>query len=992
VGTAGHDAGDDGRPETGRGRGVAAAGAAGDRSADALLAVALVVDTVIAIVDAVTPVVLLNLLVFGPLVAAFRSRPRTTALVAAYAVVLALLEGVAHGFFGSVDHLVRCAAVAATGIVAVWGSWQRERTARAEGRAALLARAGAVLGASPDQEQTLREVAALVVPAAADRFAVDVVEADGLRRVAAAPAPPAPSIPPAPPGAAADGRGPGSVAGEVVEVARTGAPVLLADTAILPLRTRDTTIGVLTIGSATAPPVPGSPALAFARELAAECATAIDNARLHQELRDSEEALRRSNDQLGAILGGVADGVLARDAAGHVVYANATAAVLLGRPSVDVLRRTPLGEVARWVRLYDEAGSLVEAGDLPGARLLRGEAAPDRLLRFEAVDSGVERWVLVKARAVRGPDRELRLVLLIFEDVTERSRRERGERFLAEASRVLAGSLDYEETLRTISALAVPEIGDLCSIDVAAPGGLIRNVATAHVDPERVARIEAARGRPRSFARGGGAAEVLRTGSPRLYPTVDAVETGLADRDPAQVDLLRELGVTSAIVVPLTARGRTLGAMTLATDGSRRSFDADDLALAEELARRCALAVDNARLYGERSHVARTLQGSLVPAQIPPVPGFEVAARFHAAGEEAQVGGDFFDVFETDDGSWAAVVGDVSGKGADAAAITALARYTVRAVAYHGRRPSTVLRELNDAVLRHDLDDRFCTAVFARLRGGARGGGVARVQLSSGGHPLPVLVTAEGDVRSVGRPGTALGIARAPRLTDREIELRAGDKLVFVTDGVIEARVAGRLLGVDGLERLLAGTGADDAVATGERIEQAILGEGAPRDDIAVLVLRATGETLLARGREGLVRAGSLGRERALSLRLPGGPTAPAVARAAVETLPAGSLEAPVAHTARLLASELVTNSVRHGRSGANDAIGLDLVLSPSTLRVEVSDRGPGFAPAPERPAPDDPGGRGLYLVDALADRWGSADGGTRVWFEVDRQAREGPV
>ena len=948
-----------------------------DRSADVLLVIALAVDTVLAIVDAVTPVVLLNLLVFGPLVAAFRSRPRTTALVAAYALVLALLEGVAHGFFGTADHLVRCAAVAATGVVAVWGSWQRERSARAEGRAALLARAGAILGASPDHEATLREVAGLVVPAAADRIAVDAVEADGLRRIAGAPASPSPEA------AASD------AALRVVEVARTGEPALLDDTAILPLRARDVVVGVLTIGSTTAPPVPGSPALAFARELAAECATAIDNARLHQELRDSEEALRRSNDQLGAILGGVADGVLARDAEGHVVYANAAAAVLLERPSVDALRRTPLGEVTRWVRLYDEAGSLVEAGDLPGARLLRGDAAPDRLLRFEGIDSAVERWVLVKARAVRGPDREVRLVLLIFEDVTERSRRERGERFLAEGSRVLAGSLDYEETLRTISGLAVPEIADVCSVDVAAPGGLIRNVATAHVDPAWVARIESARGRPRSFARGVGVAEVLRTGSPRLYPNVDAVETGLADHDPTQVELFRDLGVTSAIVVPLTARGRTLGAMTLAADRSRRSFDADDLALAEELARRCALAVDNARLYGERSHVARTLQGSLVPAQIPPVPGFEVAARFHAAGEDAQVGGDFFDVFETDDGSWAAVVGDVSGKGADAAAITALARYTVRAVAYHGRRPSTVLRELNDAVLRHDLDDRFCTAVFARLRGGPKG---SRVQLSSGGHPLPVLVTAEGDVRSVGKPGTALGIASAPRLTDREIELRPGDKLVFVTDGVIEARVAGRMLGVDGLERLLARTGADDAVATGERIERAILGEGTPRDDIAVLVLRATGDALPVRGREGLVRAGSLGRERALSLRLPGGPHAPAVARDAVETLPAGSLEAPVAQTARLLASELVTNSVRHGGSGVDDAIGLEVVLSPSTLRVEVSDSGPGFEPAAARPAPDDAGGRGLYLVDSLADRWGSAEGGTRVWFEVDRQAREGPA
>jgi hypothetical protein len=378
-----------------------------------------------------------------------------------------------------------------------------------------------------------------------------------------------------------------------------------------------------------------------------------------------------------------------------------------------------------------------------------------------------------------------------------------------------------------------------------------------------------------------------------------------------------------------------------------------------------------------------------VPARIPRVPGFEVAARFHAAGEDVQVGGDFFDVFETDDGDWAAVIGDVSGKGADAAAITALARYTVRAVAVHGRRPSTVLRELNDAVLRHDLDDRFCTAAFARLRSGAGGTEFCRVQLSSGGHPLPLLVTAGGDVRVVGRPGTALGIARAPRLYDREVERHPGDKLVFVTDGVIEARVAGRMLGVDGLERLLSGCGGLDAVATGERIEQAILGGAEPRDDIAVLVLRAAGDRAPERGREGLVRAGAMGRERALSLRLPGGDRAPAIARAAVETLPAGSLEPPLAHTARLPASELVTNSVRHAGSGEGDWISFDVALSPTALRVEVSDHGPGFAPAPRRPAPDQPAGRGLFLVDALADRWGSAEGGTRVWFEVDRLARD---
>ncbi|MEA2385587.1 MAG: hypothetical protein QOH72_5558 [Solirubrobacteraceae bacterium] len=943
MGSEGQFEGEAEWPE-GRGRAGRAPG-----SADVLLWAALAVDTLVAIVDAITPVVLFGLLVFGPLVAAFRTRPRTTALVAAYAVALAVYEGIPHGFFGSVDHIVRVAAIAATGALAVWGSAQRRRTARAEARAALLARAGAMLGASLHYEGTLQGVADLVVPAAADRIAIDVVEDGAARRVAAAGAPSEPD--------------------HVADVLDTGEPVLLADAAVLPLRAHEHTVGTLTMGSASTPPVPGSAALEFARELAAECATAIDNARLHRDLRASEGALRRSNDQLGAILGGVADGVIARDAAGHVVYANAAAATLLGRPSAGTLHRTPMRDIARWVRLYDEDGSLVEITDLPAARLLRGEAAPDRLVRIEALDRGRARWVLVKARAVPGADDELGLVLLIFEDVTERSRRERGERFLAEGSKMLAGSLDYEATLRTISALVVPEMADLCSVDVATPSGRIRNVATTHADPEHAPGPAGSR-QPPPFA-ASGIGEVLKTGRPQLYPTVAAP------------------GITSAMVVPLTARGRTLGALTLATDGSGRTFDADDLALAEELARRCALAVDNARLYGERSHVARTLQGSLVPARLPRVPGFEVAARFHAAGEDVQVGGDFFDVFETDDASWAAVIGDVSGKGADAAAVTALARYTVRAVAVHGRRPSTVLRELNDAILRHDLDDRFCTAAFARLRGGERG---ARVQLSSGGHPLPVLVTTDGDARSVGRPGTALGIGEVPRLFDREVELLPGDKLVFVTDGVIEARVAGRMLGVDGLERLLGGTGELDAVATGERIEAAILGDGDPRDDIAVLVLRAAGAGLPRRGREGLARAGSLGRERALNLRLPGGPHAPAIARAAVEALPAGSLDAPLAHTARLLASEIVTNSVIHGGTGEDDWISLDVALSPAGLRVEVTDHGPGFAPVASRPDPDDPGGRGLFLVDELADRWGSADGGTRVWFEVDRPAPTGPA
>jgi len=956
--------------------------AAARRGPDLVLVAALVLDTVLAIVDAVTPVVLFNLLIFGPLVAAFRTGPRRTAYVAIYALLLSILEGIPHHIFGTPDHIVRVAAIATTGVLSVWGSRLRERNARAEQRAALLARATALLVAGEDPEPALVGVARLVVPAVADRCRVDLLEDGGLRCVAAVVAAGTQAVDePAPEG--------GPAAHDAATVARTGEPLVRDGTAVLPLRARTGVVGALTLARQGRQMTPDDPLVAFGAELAGECAVALDNARLDRELRESEEALRRSSDQLGAILGGVADGVLARDASGAVVYANQAAVAMLGLRAYGELSASPFEEIGDWLRLYDEHGREVALEDLPGARLLRGEPAPDRLLRFENVGSGLERWVVVKVRAVREADGELRLSIVIFEDVSERRRREAGERFLAEGTKVLAGSLDYEQTLRTISGLVVPQLADLCSVDVAQPGGTIRNVATTLTDPQLVDRVQAMRRRHAPSARRGGVvAEVVRSGQARLYPSPDALAAAATEADAAELEVVRALGLSSAIVVPMTARGRTLGAMTLATDGSGRTFDADDLVLAEELGRRCALAVDNARLYGERSHVARTLQRSLVPARLPHVPGFEVAARFHAAGEDAEVGGDFLDVFETHDGAWAAVIGDVSGKGADAAAMTALARYTVRAVAVDGRRPSAVLRELNDAWLRHELDERFCTALFARLRGDDDG---ARVQLSIGGHPLPLLVHADGTVREVGTPGTALGIAPRPRLVDREIALEPDDKLVFVTDGVIEGQAAGRMLGVDGLRALLSDCGALDALATGERIEQAVVGDGGEaRDDVAVLVLRAAGVRAGTTAREGLVRSGAMGRERALNLRLTGGAHAPAVARAALDSsLPPGALDDAHVHTARLLVSEIVTNSVRHGGAGEEDWIGLDVAISPAALRVEVTDNGPGFAPAPVRPDPDDPGGRGLFLVQQMADRWGHADAGTRVWFEVDRNGDE---
>jgi serine phosphatase RsbU (regulator of sigma subunit)/anti-sigma regulatory factor (Ser/Thr protein kinase) len=565
-----------------------------------------------------------------------------------------------------------------------------------------------------------------------------------------------------------------------------------------------------------------------------------------------------------------------------------------------------------------------------------------------------------------------------------RERREAAQRhtaLLAEAGALLNASLDHEATLRNIARLVVPLLADRCRIDVVEPGGATRTVAALDAgagDGHRHGR------EPGAAATPPGVAEVMRTGRPEVYGAVAEGLPATHRLDAEHAHALDALGVRAMAIVPMVARGRTLGAITLASADPRRPLDAAVFATAQELARRCAMALDNARLYGQRGHVAQTLQASLLPARIPEVPGFEVAARFHA-GDDIEVGGDFFDVFEADDG-WAAVIGDVSGKGAAAAAVTALLRYTARAVADRDARPSAVLRALNAAVLRQDLDDRFCTAAYAQLQPSRDG---ATVQVSSAGHPLPLLVRSDGRVAPVGEHGMLLGVAPDPPLADRQVDLEPGDKLVFFTDGVVEARVQEGILGVDGLIAVLGSCGDEDTVRTGEAIYRAAVeGRSAPDDDIAVLVLRAVGGDGARCGDEGLARSGAVGQVGALNLRLRGGPDAPSTARRALDALQVPLLGPEDAHRARLLVSEIVTNSVRHAGVRAPDWIGFEVELSPDALRVQVADRGPGFRPRPHphRPPPDEVAGRGLFLVDRLADRWGTSDDGRCVWFELDRR------
>jgi serine phosphatase RsbU (regulator of sigma subunit) len=240
-------------------------------------------------------------------------------------------------------------------------------------------------------------------------------------------------------------------------------------------------------------------------------------------------------------------------------------------------------------------------------------------------------------------------------------------------------------------------------------------------------------------------------------------------------------------------------------------------------------------------HIAHTLQSSLLPAALPSISGIETAARFRPAQRGLEVGGDFYDLFETGGGAWAIVVGDVCGKGPEAAAVTALARYTLRAAATHERSPSRILALLSEALVTQGPDADFCTAAFARIENDGAG---ARLTMSAGGHPLPLLLHADGRVEPVGRPGLMLGLQADPGLRDYTLELRPGDALLLYTDGLTDAYAPDRILEADDVASMLASCAGRSAAEIADHVQHAALDDGSkqPRDDVALVVVRLTQE------------------------------------------------------------------------------------------------------------------------------------------------------
>jgi PAS domain S-box-containing protein len=579
------------------------------------------------------------------------------------------------------------------------------------------------------------------------------------------------------------------------------------------------------------------------------------------ERKEAEEAVRESESRKRAMIDGALDCIVTIDHEGKIVEFNPAAELTFGWERDEVTGKDladviiPAGMRSRHrqgLAHYLATGEGQFVGrrvELTAVRADGTEFPVELAITVVATDTGSPVFTgFIRDITDRKRGEEARARLRAIEQAAheETERRQERSAFLAQASQILASSLDPRKTLNKVVRLAVPRLADWCSVDVLEDGEL-RPLAVAHVDPALIDKAQELRRRwPPHLRDPRGAAAVVVSGKSELYPEIPDSLLSEVARDEEHLAMVRSLGFRSAMVVPLAARGRTFGAITFVASDSDRRYGPDDLVLAEELAGRAAQAVDNARLYQERAHVARALQQSLLPPHLPDPGWLEVAARYRAAGE-GEVGGDFYDVFQASDGAWFGAVGDVQGKGPEAAAITGLARYTIKAAATSERNPSRILRTLNTTLLQ-DGTDRFLTVALCRLQEGPDG---AQAAISCGGHPLPYVVRAGGGVETAQSQGDLMGVFPEPELRDYLCELGPGDALVFFTDGVTEEQGGRRLFGEGTLEALLKESAGLDAETIAGAIEQAVLDfrEEEPRDDIAILVFRVRPDRVARRGR-----------------------------------------------------------------------------------------------------------------------------------------------
>ncbi|MEW2521018.1 SpoIIE family protein phosphatase [Actinacidiphila alni] len=450
--------------------------------------------------------------------------------------------------------------------------------------------------------------------------------------------------------------------------------------------------------------------------------------------------------------------------------------------------------------------------------------------------------------------------------LTELERLRRGSlSFLVEASDLLAGTLERDQTLALMAQMTVPTLASWCAVYTIAEQSEPELAFVLHEDEDRIDGIKALLSQvrppepdPTPGARvwtapsdaahssalraslrslGVGARSAASSSAPSAASPAAAGKGGRAPSAPGVALATAAAVGGETVVLPLVARNRVIGMLTLGKPADER-FRQEILELAEDLSRRAALALDNARLYSERTAISQALQRSLLPPELPHVPGVEIEVIYQAAGEGNEVGGDFYDLFPIRDGCWGFAIGDVCGTGPEAAAVTGLARHALRLLAREGFGGPAVLERLNAAILDEGARSRFLTLLYGELWPQHDGSAVLRMVCA--GHPLPLRLRPDGTVEPAAEPQPLLGVMDDLELYEQNVTLDPGDVLLCVTDGVTERREGTRMLGDDGLAEVLSTCTGLTAGAVAARIQRAVerFASDAPSDDMAILSMR----------------------------------------------------------------------------------------------------------------------------------------------------------
>ncbi|KQV14602.1 MULTISPECIES: SpoIIE family protein phosphatase [unclassified Kitasatospora] len=563
-------------------------------------------------------------------------------------------------------------------------------------------------------------------------------------------------------------------------------------------------------------------------------------------------------------------------------------------------------------------------------------------------------------------------------DITEQYWARRRLAVLNDASLRIGRSLDVTRTAEELAEVAVEGFSDYVTVDLLE--SVVQGQEPQPVPPDapvafrRTAQLSVVPGCPESvlavgetdvYPAGSPPAQALTTGEGAHYRMGDPGMRAWLTASPARAESMRRFKIHSMMMVPLRARGVTLGVMHLLRHRTADPFGQDDLLLAEEIAARAAVSIDNARRYTRERHTALTLQRSLLPARLPQVQALDLAYRYLPAGGGEEIGGDWFDVIALSGGRVALVVGDVVGHGVHASATMGRLRTAVRTLADVDFTPDELLTRLDDLVLRLDRErgseaDATSGEVGATCLYAVYDPVAGRCDLARAGHPPPILVTPDETAQVVDLPaGPPLGLGGLPFEAAR-IDLPEGSLLAFYTDGLIEGPGRDIDVGLELLTEALRRPAADLEEICDEVLRK--VRTDPPADDIVLL----------------LARVSTLGADRVRTWQIPADPAAVAgVRRAASEQLAAWGLS-DLEFATELIVSELVTNAIRYGSL----PIQLRLIRADALI-CEVSD-GSNTAPHLRRARIFDEGGRGLLLVAQVSERWGCRQSsvGKTIWAE----------